>query len=262
MEILLHKMHTKLEDVVQYSLQSGAETINMNALIGQDIRFTFKQNVQCGSCGKNFKKLFAQGFCYNCFMSVPEAAECIIKPELCRAHLGEGRDVAWEIAHHMQPHFVYFAVASSLKVGVTRTTQVPTRWIDQGASQAIRIAETPYRQLAGQIEVALKSSFTDKTNWRRMLKNEIGSFDLETEKWQLEELLPADLSQYMTEDDEIIDINYPVLMYPEKVTSVGFDKLPVIEGQLLGIKGQYLILDNGRVLNIRKHEGYIVDFDF
>ena len=262
MEIRLHKMFTQLNEEVEYSLKNGDELIKMNTLIGKDIRFTFGNQVQCGSCGKTFKKLFAQGFCYNCFMSAPEAAECIINPELCKAHLGEGRDVAWEKKHHLQPHFVYFAVASSLKVGVTRVTQVPTRWIDQGASQAIRIAETPYRQLAGEIEVALKSSFTDKTNWRRMLKNEIAEFDLEEEKWQLEELLPDDLSQYMTEDDEIVNINYPVLEFPKKVSSVGFDKLPVIEGNLRGIKGQYLILDKGRVLNIRKHEGYFVDFEF
>ena len=262
MEILLHKMFTKLEKQVEYTLKSESGLIKMNDLIGQNIELNFSQKTKCKSCHKISNKLFAQGFCYSCFISVPEAAECIIKPELCKAHLGEGRDVEWEKKHHLQPHIVYFAVASSLKVGVTRDTQVPTRWIDQGASFAIKIAETPYRQLAGEIEVALKSSFTDKTNWRRMLKNEIADFDLEEEKWKLEELLPTDLSQYMCEDDEIFEINYPVLEFPEKVKSVGFDKIPSIKGKLLGIKGQYLLLDNDRVLNIRKHEGYYVDFNF
>ncbi|MFK8037338.1 MAG: DUF2797 domain-containing protein [Crocinitomicaceae bacterium] len=255
-------MKTVLEDVVKYSLKSEEKIIELNDLIGQSIQFEFTGTVQCMACGDYPKKLFAQGFCYSCFTNSPQAAECIIRPELCRAHLGEGRDVEWEKKHHFQPHIVYFAVASALKVGVTRSTQVPTRWIDQGASQAIKIAEVPYRQLAGEIEVALKSSFTDKTNWRKMLKNEVAQFDLEEEKWRLEELLPDDLSQYMTEDDEIHDINYPVLTFPEKIKSVGFDKTPIIEGKLLGIKGQYLLLDNDRVLNIRKHEGYYINLNF
>jgi hypothetical protein len=192
-------------------------------------------------------------------MNSPESSPCIINPELCEGHLGKGRDVEWEKSNHVQPHFVYLAVASGLKVGVTRETQVPTRWIDQGASFAIKVAETPYRQLAGAIEVALKSHFTDKTNWQRMLKNEIGDYDLETEKWQIEELLPADLGQYMSEDDEIIEINYPVLHYPEKIKSMSFDKTPLIEGTLLGIKGQYLLFDGDRVINLRKYSGYHID---
>jgi hypothetical protein len=32
----------------------------------------------------------------------------------------------------------------------SRETQIPTRWIDQGANQALILAETPYRQLAGR----------------------------------------------------------------------------------------------------------------
>lgn len=260
MQIKLSKMKAALEDQVQYTLKGEAENIDMNQLLGQKIKMTYMQKQQCASCGKE-KKLFAQGFCYDCFMNAPEAAPCIINPELCEGHLGKGRDVEWEKAHHVQPHVVYLAVASALKVGVTRETQVPTRWIDQGASFAIKLAEVPYRKLAGDIEVALKGTFTDKTNWRAMLKNEIGDFDLEEEKWQCEELLPNDLSDYMSEDDDIIEINYPVLEFPEKVKSIGFDKQLIIEGQLLGIKGQYLLLDDNRVINIRKHTGYYVDFE-
>ena len=189
------------------------------------------------------------------------ASPCILRPELCEGHLGKGRDIEWEKANHVQPHVVYFAVASGLKVGVTRETQVPTRWIDQGASYAIKIAETPYRQLAGELEVALKGSFTDKTNWQRMLKNEIADYDLVEEKWELEGLLPMDLVDYMSEDDEITEINYPVLAFPDKVKSVNLDKVPEVEQQLLGIKGQYLIFDDNKVLNVRKFEGYHVEID-
>lgn len=260
MQIKLSKMKAALEDQVQYTLHGQTEIVDMNQLLGQKIKMTYLQKQQCASCNKE-KKLFAQGFCYDCFTSAPEAAPCIINPELCEGHLGKGRDVEWEKAHHVQPHVVYLALASAVKVGVTRDTQVPTRWIDQGASYAIKLAEVPYRKLAGDIEVALKGTFTDKTNWRAMLKNEIGDFDLEEEKWQCEELLPNDLSDYMSEDDDIIEINYPVLEFPEKVKSIGFDKQLIIEGQLLGIKGQYLLLDDNRVINIRKHTGYYVDFE-
>lgn len=260
MQIKLSKMKAALENKVQYTLHGQTEIVDMNQLLGQKIKMTYLQKQQCASCNKE-KKLFAQGFCYDCFTSAPEAAPCIINPELCEGHLGKGRDVEWEKAHHVQPHVVYLALASAVKVGVTRDTQVPTRWIDQGASYAIKLAEVPYRKLAGDIEVALKGTFTDKTNWRAMLKNEIGDFDLEEEKWQCEELLPNDLSDYMSEDDDIIEINYPVLEFPEKVKSIGFDKQLIIEGQLLGIKGQYLLLDDNRVINIRKHTGYYVDFE-
>lgn len=262
MEIELYKMSSQLKEVVYYSLDAEESKIEMNPLMGQKISLEFAGKFRCQACRKFVKKLFAQGFCYNCFISSPESSPCIINPELCEGHLGKGRDIEWEKKYHVQPHFVYLAVASALKVGVTRFSQIPTRWIDQGASYAIKIAETPYRKLAGDIEVALKNCFTDKTSWQAMLKNEIGDYDLIEEKWQLEGILPNDLSQYMTDDDEITEINYPVLEFPKKVNSVSFDKTPLIEGTLLGIKGQYLILDGGRVLNIRKHDGYYVDFKF
>lgn len=257
----IEKMKVELQDVVHYTLQSENESILMNERIGHPIKLIFSGVTQCISCLK-MKKIFAQGYCYDCFINAPESSPCIINPELCEGHLGKGRDVEWEKKNHVQPHVVYLAVASGLKIGVTRETQIPTRWIDQGASFAIRVAEVPYRQLAGKIEVALKQTFTDKTNWQRMLKNEIGDYDLETEKWQIEELLPNDLSQYMSENDEIVEITYPVLQYPQKIKSMSFDKTPVVEGTLLGIKGQYLLFDGDRVINIRAQSGYCVEIEF
>ena len=258
--MLLEKMRVDLGEVVHYTLQSENGLIDMNAKIGQPVKLIFSGITECISCHQK-KKLFAQGFCYDCFINAPESSPCIINPELCEGHLGKGRDVEWEKNHHVQPHVVYLAVSSGLKIGVTRETQIPTRWIDQGASFAIRVAEVPYRQLAGKIEVALKQTFTDKTNWQRMLKNEIGYFDLETEKWQIEVLLPNDLSQYMSENDDITAINYPVLQFPSKIKSIGFDKTPLIEGTLLGIKGQYLLFDGDRVMNMRKHTGYHIEIE-
>ncbi len=254
----LSKMKTSLEEVVQYRIQLNDE-VNMNELVGKNVRLEWNGIINCQKCSKVTKKSFGEGFCYSCFISAPEAAECILRPELCRAHLGEGRDPEWEEKHHNQPHVVYLAASSAVKVGITRATQVPTRWIDQGASAAIRLAEVENRYEAGRIEVALKEFFTDKTSWQRMLKNEIDeSIDLEEEKWSLEEHLPADITEYFSEDDEIVEINYPVIEYPTKVKSVSFDKVPVIEGKLIGIKGQYLIFEGGVVLNIRKHTGYYI----
>ncbi len=257
----LRKMRTTLGDPIQYHL-SLSEELCINDFVGKEITLTWSGRINCTNCGKVTKKSFGQGFCYPCFISSPNAAECILRPELCRAHLGEGRDPEWEEKHHNQPHVVYLAASSAVKVGVTRAEQVPTRWIDQGATAAIRLAEVPNRYEAGRIEVSLKEFFTDKTSWQRMLKNEIDeSIDLEEEKWSLEDKLPQDITEYFSENDEIIELNYPVIEFPEKVKSIGFDKVPMIQGKLMGIKGQYLIFEGGLVLNIRKHTGYYVEIN-
>lgn len=250
-------MTVSLGSEVTYTFESEGKTILMNDLIGKSIELSWNGEIFCQVCQKKTKNSFGQGFCYTCFMTAPEATECTLRPELCRAHIGEGRDVEWEERNHNQPHIVYLAASDIVKVGVTRITQVPTRWIDQGASAAIRLAETPNRYEAGILEVALKDFFADKTNWQRMLKNEVDdSIDLVEEKWSLHDQLPGDLTQFFTEDDEIISMNYPVMEYPTKVSSMSFDKTPFIEGKLIGIKGQYLIFEEGKVLNIRKHTGY------
>jgi len=253
----IRKMKTELDKPVKYSLSMSETQVDMNELIGSRIKFNFDGRINCISCGKQTKTSFGQGFCYNCLQTAPEASESIMRPELSKSHLGIARDMEWAEKHDLIDHFVYLAVSSELKVGVTRNHQVPTRWIDQGASYAIKLAKTPNRHIAGIIEVFLKNHFTDKTNWRAMLKNEILSdFDLYAEKKKVLDLLPAELQKYVDEDNTITEIEYPVQYYPSTVNSVGFDKFPEIEGTLAGIKGQYLIFDDNRVLNIRKHNGY------
>ena len=257
----LRKMTVSKEETIRYDLVLD-EKIRVNSLVGKVISLNWSGVITCTACQKNTKKSFGDGFCYTCFISAPEAAECTIRPELCRAHLGEGRDPEWEERNHNTPHIVYLAATDIVKVGVTRITQVPTRWIDQGASSAIRLAETPNRYEAGRLEVALKDFFADKTNWQRMLKNEIDeSIDLVEEKWTLHDQLPADLTQFFTENDEVISLNYPVLEFPEKVKSLSFEKTAHISGKLMGVKGQYLLFEGGEVLNIRKHTGYFVTLD-
>ena len=210
MKITLSKMKTQLQEPIEYILQTPEASISINGLLNKKIRLQWQGIISCRKCEKKTKKSFGEGFCYNCFISAPEASPCILKPELCEAHLGKGRDIEYEEKNHNQPHIVYLAATDKVKVGVTRETQVPTRWIDQGAYQTIVLARTPNRYLAGVIEVALKAVYSDKTNWRSMLKNIINdSIDLEEEKWSCCDMLLADLQQYFTEDDSILTLQFP-----------------------------------------------------
>jgi hypothetical protein len=259
---VLLKMHGEIVDEVSYYLPLGPDIINMNEQLGKTIELEYQGIIHCIRCGRVTKKSFAQGYCYPCFTTAPETSECVLRPELCRAHEGESRDMRWSEDHCLQDHFVYLAISSGLKVGVTRSSQIPARWIDQGAWKAIRLAKTPNRFLAGQIEVALKAKMSDKTNWRHMLTNDIDrGIDLVEEKNVVSEFLPKEFSVYLSPDNEIMEIKYPVLQYPENVKSLSFDKLNTIRGELCGIKGQYLLFSDGSVLNIRKHNGYLVSME-
>lgn len=257
-EGVLTKMQTEFANPIQYYLVFETSFLNVNQLIGKEFEIAF-QGYQCLECGKK-KKIFRQGFCYDCFMKSASAGDWIMKPELSTAHLDiEDRDLEYEKRVQLQPHIVYLALSSEVKVGVTRKTQVPTRWIDQGAVQAVPIVEVPNRYLAGITEVALKSHYADKTNWKKMLKNDVSHLDLLQERLKLEHLLPSEVSEYFyTTKDDLYKLEYPVLEYPEKVNSLNLDKTPLFSGKLMGIKGQYLIFADGTVFNIRTYEGYVV----
>lgn len=241
---------------------------SMQEAIGKPIRITHTGKIHCTVTGKSIRKTYGDGMSFDAFQSSPLAVESIIHPELSRIHEGIAlRDAEWEEAHHNQPHVVYLSYTGGVKVGVTRTTQVPWRWIDQGASGAILLAETPYRQLAGLIEVGMKEHFADKTQWRAMLA--AGNPD---EAYVAQQLLaakdhafehcPAEFEDFMSEDDTVTTLHYPGGPFPNKVTSVTLDKSPEIEGTIVAIKGQYLLLDDGRVFNVRRHSGYRVRWEF
>ena len=258
----LSKMNVEHEDPILYRLKMDEKDVVMNDLIGNRISIEFTGIIHCIACGKVTKKAFGQGFCYPCFMNSPLNSECIIRPELCEAHLGKGRDPEWEAEHHNQPHIVYLALTSGVKVGVTREDQVPVRWIDQGAWKAIKLARTPYRQIAGQIEISLKNFLTDKTPWQKMLKNEMDlSADLAAVKEIISHKMEPSFGRYLIpEENEILEFNYPVLRYPEKVKSLSPDKNPSIHAILTGIRGQYLMFNYNEVLNIRSNSGYEIEF--
>ena len=252
----LLKMTTDHQTPVAYKLPIGKATIAINKYIGKDIKLIYGGNIFCIKCGKKTNKSYSQGFCYPCFLKAPECDPCILRPELCQAQDGIARDLEWSQSHCLQPHFVYLSITSGLKVGVTRSSQIPTRWIDQGAFQAIKLAKTPNRYLAGLIEVDLKDHLADKTDWRKMLRNEYPELNLKQKKDEVSDLVSDEYKQYILKEKTVIHFEYPVITYPEKVKSMSFDKEPEISGTLQGIKGQYLLFDGNRVINIRKHQGY------
>tara|TARA_B100000287_G_C20574772_1_gene757976 strand:- start:259 stop:1056 length:798 start_codon:yes stop_codon:yes gene_type:complete len=254
-------MDTELKDVVNYTLNLNGKKHLMNNYIGNQIKLEWEGKVIC-NCGKIATKFYRSGFCYKCYWESPLASQSIFKPELCTAHLEiEERDLVWEKKFQIAPHYVYLANSSGIKVGITRGSQGVTRWIDQGASQAILLAEVPNRRFAGDIEVSLKKFVSDKTNWRKMLSKEPDNIDLLKIKEELTTHISEKFKKYILADNRITEIKYPVVQYPKKITSLKLEKTPIIEGLLLGIKGQYLILDKDRVINIRSHEGFKVKFD-
>lgn len=267
----IRKLKVALSDggKVTYTLNTAdvltpLEGVKLDSWIGKPIQIESTGKIHCTVSGKSIRKTYGDGMSFDAFQSSPLAVESIIRPELSRIHEGIAlRDAEWEEAHHNQPHVVYLSLTSGIKVGVTRETNVPYRWIDQGASGAVVLARTPYRQLAGLIEVAMKSHFMDKTNWRKMLvagNPDPASVvaDLTAAKDEAYEVCPPDYEDFLDDDDTVTLLEYPGVSFPEKVQSLNLTKEPNIEGTLEAIKGQYFILDGGRVFNVRRHSGHQV----
>lgn len=254
---VLTKMQSEFDNPIQYFLVFESDFIHMNQLLGKKLELIW-QGEQCLSCGLHLE-IYRQGFCRNCFFDNAKAGDWIIRPELSTAHLDiEDRDLDYEKQMQLQPHVVYLANSSEIKVGVTRKKQIPTRWIDQGAHEAIEIVEVPNRYLAGITEVALKHHVSDKTNWRKMLKNEIEDVDLVEFREQLKGNIPEEASDYFLPNQKEWHLHFPVNQYPKSPKSLNLKKLGSYQGVLTGIKGQYLIFEDDSVFNIRSNEGTIV----
>ena len=255
---VLTKMETEFSKPIQYYLVFENDFINMNQLLNNTITIQFIK-YQCLNC-KLDKPIYRQGFCKSCFFDIPQAADWIMRPELSTAHLDkEDRDLEYEKKVQLQPHIVYLANSSNVKVGVTRKSQVPTRWIDQGAHEAIEIVEVPNRYLAGITEVALKDYVSDKTNWRTMLKNEIVDENLVEWRERLKQYIPNEAKDYFIENNTETNLDFPVSQYPEKPKSLNIIKQQLYTGKLVGIKGQYLIFEDQTVFNVRANEGLVVN---
>ncbi len=266
----IRKMKTMLADPVCYALPIGDEELALNTHIGEKISLHYTQQINCIACGRKTNKSFAQGHCYPCFRTLAACDMCIMKPETCHYAAGSCREPSWGEANCFQPHYVYLANSSAVKVGITRGSQIPTRWIDQGATQALPVFRVASRYQSGLLEVILKQHVSDRTDWRKMLRAEAEAVDLKKERDKLLCVCEAEITairqQYGEQAIEILDettvsIHYPLQQYPVKIKSLNFDKCDTLSGRLLGIKGQYLILDSG-VLNMRKFSGYHIDVDF
>jgi len=266
----LRKMKTYLEngkamyELVLFNNLEHKENILLNELVGKQVSLRFTGSINCIETGKSINKTYGEGLSYDAFLTSNSATESIIRPELSLAHLGEAlRDWEWERDHDIQPHYVYLSKTSEAKVGVTRGKNLFSRWIDQGAVEGLILAETPYRQAAGLIEVACKEFLSDKTNWRNMLTNQF-TFDKSLAEVKAETIskIPYDLRHFAFPNAEVQKIEFPVIDYPKKVNSFKLDTKAYLESKLIGIKGQYFIFDGGEVINIRSHAGYEITFSF
>ncbi len=263
----VRKMKTELVDPVSYTMLLGEYAIPMNQYLGQQLQLQFHGAINCIHCDRKTSKSFNQGYCYPCFKRLAQCDSCIVSPEKCHYAAGTCREPEWGEQHCMVDHIVYLANTSGTKVGITRGSQVPTRWMDQGATQARPIFRVSNRLQSGLVETAFKSHIADKTNWQAMLKSDAEPVDLEAVRQrlmvdcagELNALLQTHGIQAITElpDEPDVHISYPVLEYPTKVKSLNLDKTPGIGGTLMGIKGQYLMFDTG-VINMRKYGGYHV----
>ncbi len=263
----LSKMLSSDSVPVEYSLPIGDTLIPMNQYLGKKMRIVYKGEIRCSYCQRKTKKSFNQGFCYPCFQKLARCDRCIMSPELCHYHQGTCREPEWADAHCMQPHVVYLANSTGLKVGITRRTQMPTRWIDQGAIQALPIASVSSRRMSGLLEDLMKQWVADKTNWRKLLKHEVTKTDLPAERDRLYQEVKQPLAELMRDvPDERVDwllgekvweFEYPSLHWPEKAKTYNLDKTPEIEDVLIGIKGQYLLFETAS-LNVRKYSAYDV----
>ena len=265
----LRKMGTQHTAPVSYELKladgvGGLQSLALNPLLGKVLSLEFSGNIHCIHCERKTNKSFAQGYCYPCFKKLAQCDTCIMKPETCHYHLGTCREPEWGEQHCFKNHLVYLASTTGLKVGITRETNMPTRWMDHGAIAALPLLKVNDPLASGLVEVTLGQTINDRTAWQRMLKNDVEDLDLQQEAKQV-------LTEYQPQLDALQEVeietlaeqtlyfDYPVLEYPTKIKSLNLDKIPKVEGQLLGIKGQYLLLDVG-VINLRKYAGYEVRF--
>ncbi|GAA6135322.1 DUF2797 domain-containing protein [Oceaniserpentilla sp. 4NH20-0058] len=267
----LSKMHISADgEVAQYSIKLDEQLIPINEMLGQPITIEYLGDIHCQACGRVSKKSFAQGYCYPCFSRLAQCDTCIMSPEKCHYDKGTCREPKWGEEFCMQDHIVYLANSSGIKVGITRHSQIPTRWLDQGAMQALPIARVETRQLSGLLEVIFKQHVADKTNWRTLLKQDAEDLNLSQKRDELFEMCHEEIEELQSHyglqavqllyDGEQHNFAYPVEQYPTKVASLNLDKNPIAQGKLMGIKGQYLILDTG-VINLRKYTSYLVSIE-
>ena len=252
----ISKMIPSIGEPIEYLLPIGENKLILNKYIGKLIQINFNDEIRCINCNNKIKKTYMQGYCYPCFISLPQTEDCVFKPHLCKAHLGVARDMDWAKNNCLASTYVYLSLTSNLKVGVTRHNHIPSRWIDQGAHHAIKFAKTPNRYLAGLIELEISQYISDRTQWRKMILGQYDELDLNKKKNDLQKYLSNNLKKYYLNNEDMIDLEYPIIKNLEKIKSFNIEKFKTIKKILSGIKGQYLMFDDNHVLNVRKYTGY------
>lgn len=267
MQGTLRKMRAERNEPISYFLPLGDFSVPLAPFMGNTLHLRYQGSIFCTACGRKTSKSYNQGHCFVCFKKLASCDMCILKPETCHYDLGTCREPEWGDSHCNIPHIVYLANSSGLKVGITRGTQLPTRWIDQGARQALPIFSVATRYQSGLVETTLAKHVADKTNWQALLKGEAEPVDLLAARDALLEQCASELAQLHARFPGQINFmpaapvenfTYPVLQYPLKIKSFNLDQAPDVVGTLTGIKGQYLLFDTG-VINIRKYTAYQVE---
>lgn len=258
----IQKLKALLADPIQYYLPIDKQELPLNSYLGKTITLTIL-GINCIYCNRIIKKSYQQGYCFPCVQKLARCDFCILDPVKCHYHLGTCREPEWGLTHCFIPHIVYLANTSGFKVGITREVQMQTRWIDQGAVQALPLFRVSNRYHSGIVEDTLRTLITDKTDWRKMLSQQGEDLDLLDKRLTLwnaisQSNIMRENLEFLTEA-QVLKIRYPVLTYPSKVKAVSVENHSKIQGTLLGIKGQYFILDIG-VINIRHLNGYRVEF--
>lgn len=257
----LREMSHEVARPIEYSWAfDDGQTARVNDWLGKSVRIQFLGQKRCVHCGRSVTKLYQAGYCFPCVTTLAETDLCIVKPEICHFHLGTCRDDQYGESHCMIPHYVYLAVSSQVKVGLTRKHRELTRWMDQGAVGGLLFAEVPNRKAAGELEVEIARELPDKTDWRKLITGVVAQVDLEALATIVAARLPEQWQRYLIEQRTVHHLSYPTFD-PERIgkaKSHSLDKSPVIEGTLIAIRGQYLIFDHGAV-QIRKHAGFLCD---
>ena len=264
----LRKMANEPGSPADYFLIMDEQRLHLNPWLGKKLQLNYRQRIHCIYCDRKTSKSFNQGYCYPCFQKLARCDRCVMSPERCHYEQGTCREPEWGEAFCMQDHIVYLANTSGIKVGITRVENVPYRWLDQGATQALPIYRVKSRFQSGLVEDLFKAHISDKTAWQSMLKGDNETVDLPAERERLTDMLAGEIRDLQNRfgidaiapiaRQEAMMFSYPVLTYPAKVRSLNLDKALQVGGQLLGIKAQYLIFDTG-VINIRKYSGYEVE---
>jgi len=252
---VLHGLKHQYEEPLQYYLCLGEEEHGLNHYLGKELQISFDGLIFCVHCGRKIKKSFSTGACFPCFKNLAEHDLCIVKPHQCHFDQGTCRDEEFAQRNCMIPHYVYLALSSDVKVGLTRKNNQFKRWGDQGAVQAVPIAELPTRKMAGELEMAIADHIPDKTNWRKMLLGNIAEVDLSEVRREILALIPEEYQEYILSEEELVQFTYPISEPLEKIKSYNLDKQPLFTDRLVGIKGQYLMFEQG-VINMKKYAGY------